>query len=185
MNSPSRFRLVPLPVLAVAFALVLSACSQQGGTQPTVVVDDIPEETPGRGVAAPSFTGELLAGEDLSLESLRGRPVIVNFWATTCAPCIREMPALADTAKNNADEGLVVVGVNYGESVAQIQRFIDAFEIELGFPIMLDSRGEIGRAFKVVVFPTTYFIDRNGVIQYRRLGELEEDHVTEGLARIM
>lgn len=171
--------------LGVALALVLSACSADSSTAPTVVTGAAPAETPGKGVPAPDFAGELLSGGQLGLESLRGSPVIVNFWATTCAPCIREMPALAEAARANANEGLVVIGVNYGETVAMIERFVDAFDVELGFPIMLDDRGEIGRLFKVVVFPTTYFVDRDGVIQYRRLGELEERHLQEGLARIM
>jgi thiol-disulfide isomerase/thioredoxin len=172
-----------LPVLVVVM-LAASACSSGDGSSPTVVTGEA-SEVPGRGVAAPGFEGELLSGGSIGLEELRGQPVIVNFWATTCAPCIREMPALAGTADDHADDGLVVLGVNYGESVAQIERFIDGFEVELGFPIMLDNRGEIGRLFKVVVFPTTYFIDRDGVIQYRRLGELGERHLEEGLARIM
>ena len=174
-----------IAALGIALVVVLSACSNDSSTAPTVMTGAAPSETPGKGVPAPDFAGELLSGGQLGLESLRGSPVIVNFWATTCAPCIREMPALAEAAKVNKDEGLVVIGVNYGETVTMIQRFVDAFDVDLDFPIMLDDRGEIGRLFKVVVFPTTYFVDREGVIQYRRLGELEERHLEEGLARIM
>ena len=178
-----------LALLVLAFVIV-SGCS--GGADPTTTssvatlgLADAPagSNVPiGRGDEAPAFTGELLSGEQLTLESLRGQPVVVNFWLTTCEPCLREMPLLADAAGESED--LVVVGVNYGEPAASVERYVDGFDVDLGFPILLDHDGEIGDSFGILVFPTTYFIDRNGIVQYRRVGELADRHLGEGLSRI-
>jgi thiol-disulfide isomerase/thioredoxin len=167
----------------VAVALVAAACS--GGDDTSETPEPAASEVPGRGIEAPDFAGELLTGEALGLDALVGEPLIVNFWATTCEPCIREMPALAGAAKDHAAEGLKVVGVNFGEPVELINGFLDDFEIDLGFPIMLDPIGEVSRSYKVIFLPTTYFIDRDGTIQYRRIGELGDRHLAEGLSRIM
>ena len=131
------------------------------------------------------FQAELLSGSELTLDSLRGRPVVLNFWLTTCTPCIREMPALADLMRLHEDDDLVVVGINPGESNQVVTDFIANFEVDLDFPIVMDRQSEVRKLYSIAVFPMTYFIDRDGVIQYRRIGELREDHITVGLERIL
>lgn len=168
--------------LLAAAVLVAAGCSggnDDGGASAPG------SDVPARGVSAPEFAGDLLSGGEFDSGSMLGRPLVVNFWATTCEPCIREMPELAGAAADHADQGLIVVGVNLGEPVEMIDRFLDGLEIDLDFPIMLDPLGEVARAYRVVLLPTTYFVDREGTIQYRRIGELGERHLVEGLARIM
>lgn len=161
----------------LVFALGMAACSGESTADSSGNGD-----ATGRGAEAPLFDGEVLSGGVVSLESLRGTPVVVNFWTTTCGPCVREMPALAATARDH--EGLTVIGVNYGEQQDRVQAFIDDFEIEIGYPIVLDKDGAIGRRYGVAVLPMTYFIDADGIVQYRRIGELEDRHIAEGLSRI-
>jgi len=153
-------------------------------TFPPLSATDTGRQALGTGSAAPSFIAGTLDGAPVVFDSLRGRPVIVNFWMTTCEPCIREMPALADAARTGVGDELVVIGVNYREGPAVVVSFIESLETELDFPIALDADGSIANKYGVVVFPTTYFIDGDGVIQYRRFGELHQEHLEVGLERI-
>jgi cytochrome c biogenesis protein CcmG/thiol:disulfide interchange protein DsbE len=137
---------------------------------------------PDAGTRAPGFFGQFLDGTALSTETAAGRPVILNFWLTTCEPCIRELPALAGAAREH--DGLLVIGVNYEEGASAIEAFLDGFEPRPEFPILLDTNGELARAYQVVVFPTTFFIDADGVIRYRRNGEVRSEHLVVGLERI-
>lgn len=176
----------PILALLVVLATLLGSCfADSEATSTTLPQPGLGEggDPIGRGDEAPAFVGELLAGEEVTLDSLNGKPVVVNFWLTTCEPCLREMPLLADLASTEGDE-LAVLGVNFGEGEASVEQYLESFDVDLGFPIVLDRSGEIGSAYGIVVFPTTYFIDRDGVVQYRRIGELADVHLEEGLARI-
>ena len=187
-------------VLALAVAVLSVACeggSDRGETSQSalspVTAAPVPDGLSvgptstglGRGDRAPAFHAQLLSGGELTLESLKGRPVVLNFWLTTCAPCIREMPALAEVISDHQADDLVVVGVNSGESPEVVTEFITGFEVELDFPIVLDREVDLGRLYEIVVFPMTYFIDRDGIVQYRRVGELREEHLEVGLSRII
>lgn len=168
-------------LLTFVVVLGVGACSDGSDATEGAASD---ADTTGRGVVAPMFDGQLLSGGELSLDSLRGRPIVVNFWTTTCVPCVREMPALAGAAREHEAEGLVVIGVNYGESQERVQSFVDEFEVAIEYPIVLDLDGSVGRSYGVAALPMTYFVDSDGVVQYRRIGELEERHLDEGLSRI-
>lgn len=161
--------------VALLFAFALAGCADgSDGAAPV----------PGRGVAAPTFEADLLSGAGLRLDDLIGTPIVLNFWATTCRPCLREMPLLAETAAAHGDGDLVVIGVDSGEDANRIAEFIAGFEVDIGYPIVVDTDWDISRLYRVAALPTTYFIDRDGVIQYRRIGELAELHLNEGLSRI-
>lgn len=174
--------------MAVAFVAV-SACSDSSAGEATAATTADVETAPagarqalGAGDAAPDFHGALLGGGDLDLAALTGRPFVLNFWLTTCEPCIREMPALASVTDDNDD--LVVVGVNFGESSDQINAFLDLFDVDIDFPILLDPDGDVTFSYEVVALPTSYFVDRDGIIRYRRVGELFEEHIEVGVERI-
>ncbi len=108
----------------LTFVVILGVGACSDGTDATEATAS-DADTTGRGVVAPMFDGQLLSGGELSLDSLRGRPIVVNFWTTTCVPCIREMPVLAGAAREHQAEGLVVIGVNYGENQERVQAFVD------------------------------------------------------------
>jgi hypothetical protein len=86
-------------------------------------------------------------------------------------------------ARDHSDDGLIVLAVNMGETEDEILSFLESFD--LGFPIALDSTGDVSRMYGVVGLPMSVFIDGDGVVQYRRIGELREDLIARGLDRIL
>jgi thiol-disulfide isomerase/thioredoxin len=114
-----------------------------------------------------------LNGKQWSLESLRGKVVVVNFWASWCAPCVNELPVLNDLSGRAAADDLVVLGVNYKESADAIARF--AHDHPFRYPILRDKSGEAFKAWTSGVMPTTVLIDRTGRARWRVVGELAPD----------
>jgi peroxiredoxin len=108
----------------------------------------------------PNFTGRTADGQTVSLALLRGKVILLNFWATWCEECRPEMPVFQQLNREFAARGLVVVGVNAREGPEVIRRY--AKELGLTFPLVLDSNGEINQAYGVIGLPTTFFIARDG-----------------------
>ena len=103
-------------------------------------------------------------GAALSLQQLRGKVVLVNFWATWCEPCITEMPSLQRLHDQLSSEGFEVLAVNYQEGPARIKSFIDKLNFTL--PVVRDTDGDVARAWGARVFPANYLVDRAGNIRY-------------------
>ncbi|HET7010343.1 MAG TPA: TlpA disulfide reductase family protein [Anaerolineales bacterium] len=142
--------------------------------------------SPGAGFLAPDFHVETLEGDVLTLSDLRGRPVVVNFWATWCPPCRAEMPALEAAYREHAPEGLEIVGLNATsqDSVSAVGTFVD--ELGLTFPIGLDPTGVVQRLYQIRAFPTTFFIDREGTILEVVIGgPLAEAHLRSILSELL
>jgi len=130
------------------------------------------------GDLAPDFLLERLDGGELRLSDLRGQPVVVNFWATWCVPCRKEMPQLVRAYDRYKDEGLVIVGVNLQEGKDTARPFAEDFGMD--FPIGIDVDGEVGDTYRLLGLPTTFFIDREGVIRSVFTGPfVEKDRGTE------
>jgi cytochrome c biogenesis protein CcmG/thiol:disulfide interchange protein DsbE len=128
----------------------------------TVSQDDRPP-LPEKGFAAPDFTLEMLDGREMTLSNLRGQVILVNFWATWCPPCRKEMPAIQEVYDRYRDQGFVVLAVDLGDGDDQVRRFIE--QMELTFPILMDRDRDVSRHYRILSIPTTYFVDRSGVIQ--------------------
>ncbi len=125
-----------------------------------------------KGQPAPNITGTALDGSTVDLASLRGKPVVINFWASWCGPCQQEMPLLAQKAQEHADSGLQIVGV-LSDDTADNGR---AFETKYGatWPSVIDGNGAIKQAYQVIGRPQSYFVDRNGVLQSIQIGYLTD-----------
>jgi len=134
------------------------------------------------GHPAPDFTLETLDGQTLQLSDLQGQAVVLNFWASWCPPCRAEMPELEQAYVENGDSGLVVLGVNQGEQQAVANDFIQRFA--LTFPIVLDQELVASRHYKVNSLPTTFFIDRNGIIRDQVTGQVNTALLNEKLRSI-
>ena len=136
---------------------------------------------PAVGLAAPDFTLQTLDGGNFQLSAQRGRPVVLNFWATWCGPCQNELPALQKAAEHLGDQ-VVFAAIDQGEAAGVIQPYVD--KLGLTFTIPLDADGQIGVDYNVKGLPTTFFIDRNGVIQSLWMGEMNSVTLAENIALI-
>lgn len=125
--------------------------------------DSIP--APQRGFPAPGFELTTLDGQVISSDHLRGRPLILNFWASWCAPCRAEMPALQTVAEEYHETDLLILAVNatFQDRPADISAFVS--QHGLTFPILLDTEGRVNHLYQVHSLPTTFFIGRDGRIR--------------------
>ncbi|MCC6146849.1 MAG: TlpA family protein disulfide reductase [Anaerolineaceae bacterium] len=139
-------------------------------------------EAPWRGFFAPKFLLLNLENEETSLSELAGAPIIVNFWASWCTPCITEAQALQNVYTNYAPKGLVLLGVNMtqSDSLSDVENFIAVHGIT--FPILLDVEGRVGRLYHVQALPTTFFISKDGRIQDVVVGGPMSDALLESKA---
>ncbi len=118
--------------------------------------------SPQVGFPAPDFSLAGVDGQTRHLADLIGQPVILNFWATWCPPCQAEMPALQALAGDDGNQGITVLGVNQAEGLDQVRGFLQNKGID--FPVVLDTNAAVSQAYRVRSLPTTFFIDREGVI---------------------
>ena len=121
------------------------------------------------GNLAPDFQLNNLDGELVSLSDFRGKPVLINFWATRCTYCRVEMPYLQQVYEEWSDKGLVLLAINIGENSSQVRKFIQ--DNNLSFPVLLDTEESVGEKYNTAVgIPITFFIDEDGIIQDFKLG---------------
>lgn len=124
---------------------------------------------PMTGFLAPDFTLQTTTGDTIQLSSLRGQPVIVNFWATWCPPCRAEMPEIEQVWQDYQGQNLMILGVNQRENAITVERFKQTV-VNMTFPVLLDTTAEIANQYGVVALPTTFFIDAEGQIQDVKIG---------------
>ncbi len=135
------------------------------------------------GDQAYDFTLNDLDGNSVSLGDYAGQPVVVNFWATWCAPCRLEMPELQSAYESYQNEGLVILAVNAQEQGQQVSAFFD--ELGLSFTPLLDSDGQVGRAYGALGLPSTYFIDGAGEVTAVHRGILTGEQIDSYVAEIL
>lgn len=151
------------PVMGVTLALGLAwiwasaapAAATTGGLIPS----------PREGFLAPDFTLELLGGGQVTLSELRGKGVVINLWASWCPPCRAEMPAIQRVYERSKGRGLEVLAVNttYQDSERAALEFTQ--ELGLTFPVPLDRSGTVSRSYQLRALPSTFFVDRDGIIR--------------------
>ena len=122
-----------------------------------------------KGEIPPDFTLKDLEGEEVSLKRFRGKIVLLNFWATWCPPCRKEIPSMIKLYKRYNDKGLEIIGVNLDRmDKSGIEKFSSEYNIT--FPILLDPTGKIATLYGITALPATFILDRNGKIQERVAG---------------
>jgi peroxiredoxin len=165
--------LIPLLGMLAALLMLMSSTSINNSISPTPPpVTQAVSHLAGR--AAPNFELATLDGDSTRLSSMRGRIVFLNFWATWCEPCKRELPAFQSFMNEQPDDGPVILAVNIGDKPAEIQKFLEDNHVS-GIPILLDSKYTVQTAYGADLFPTTFVIDPTGIVRDMHLGEMTVD----------
>jgi cytochrome c biogenesis protein CcmG, thiol:disulfide interchange protein DsbE len=194
--------LVVVNILIAVFALTLFALTQPLGASNTTSPTDfgasfyrISAETQGLeiGQHAPELVGAAdngqqirltdLDGRPLSIASLKGHPVWINFWATWCPPCQKETPDLRAAYEAHRAEGLILIGIDVQEQESGVRDYVTRYG--LTYTIGMDITGAIFRTYRVFGLPTHYFIDRDGIVRDRAFGPLDRAGIDKKLAEIM
>lgn len=173
---------VAIGLIVVGGALIASVFIPRKGGDPASSQPAIPTQTDAGvfdpttaksdlvGKPAPDFTADLLTGEKVTLSSHKGKDVVIlDFWATWCAPCIVSLPLMTDLAAKYADKGVVLYAVNDSEDAADIKEFIA--KRKLTMPVVLDPRGKIVDSFGAKVLPVTVIIDKQGIVRQVHYGK--------------
>ncbi|MDR1586743.1 MAG: TlpA family protein disulfide reductase [Treponema sp.] len=123
------------------------------------------------GIRPIDFELPLLEGGRLKLSDLKGRPVFLNFWATWCGPCRSEMPSMEAVYKRLKDRGFGILAVNIGEDSEDVLPFMKRYK--LSFPVALDTSSDVAVRYGIQAIPTTYIIDKRGLIVSRVVGSID------------
>ncbi|GAB2551128.1 redoxin domain-containing protein [Gracilibacillus alcaliphilus] len=135
------------------------------------------------GNLAPDFTLETMDGERVHLSDYRGKPVLLNFWATWCLPCREEMPDMEQLYQDTDVQVLAVNLTSTENSIRDVEHFVA--EYGLTFPILLDQHSGVSDLYQIRPLPTTYIIDAEGVIQLYVFGPLTYDQMQTEYGKIM
>ena len=154
--------------------LILAAFWIGWSAVPTGATTDGKIPAPMEGFLAPEFELTTLSGDMVSLSDLRGKVVLVNFWASWCPPCRSEMPAMERIYSEYGPDEFVILAVNNSrqDNPTDAERFVS--EKELTFPILLDLDGQVSVLYQVHSLPTSFFVDREGVIREIVIGGMSE-----------
>jgi cytochrome c biogenesis protein CcmG/thiol:disulfide interchange protein DsbE len=135
------------------------------------------------GKPAPTFRlAKLSGGAPVDLQDFKGKPVVMNFWATWCVPCMQEHPTLAAASQQLRDE-VQFLGVVFDDEEQRVLSFVD--ENGSPYPALMDPEGKTAVAFGVQGVPETYFIDRQGLIVSKYVGPLDPDTLARELQKVM
>jgi peroxiredoxin len=132
------------------------------------------------GETAPDFVLKTIGGEEVRLSELRGKPVLLNFWATWCGPCREEMP-LIENRFEQYQTTLVVLGVSE-ESIGEITSYVT--DQGWQFQFLVDGAGKVNNQYRIGAIPATFFIDAEGIIQHIQVGSMSDADIDAGLAKI-
>ena len=134
-------------------------------------------------IPAPDFNLKTLTGDTVKLADLKGKKVFINFWATWCPPCVEEMPAIQQFYEQHGnDENLVILAVNATDlesDIESVQQFVDKNGI--GFPILLDEKGDVSINYEVLTIPTSVILNEEGKVIEQIIGPVSEEMLEEKL----
>ncbi len=148
---------------------------QTSGTQPL-------KESPEEGFLAPDFSLPDLGGKSVTLSDFRGKVVLLNFWATWCPPCRREIPSLKRLYQLRKDREFEIVAVSVDKaSSSKVASFVASYQ--MSFPVLVNPRGDVGQRYWTRAVPTSFLLDKKGVIRWKVVGPREWDGA-ETLAKI-
>ena len=163
-------------VFLAAFALLLIPKGSHAPRGSALTV------APEIGHLAPDFNLPSVNGSHLRLHDYLGKVVLVNFWASWCGPCRREMPALARSYRALSGKGLAVLGIDKQEPASDVRPFIH--DMGTTYPVALDNDGTVAQRYRISPLPVTFVIDRKGVVRDINYGGVDEQYVQRWLDRL-
>jgi thiol-disulfide isomerase/thioredoxin len=179
--------LILTATVLLLFTITTAGCGSDSGTPEARQTGEstdtgIENVGPQVGKTAPGFHYTGTDGESISLSDLRGKAVMLNFWATWCGPCNLEMPLIEKLSEEDRPD-IEMLTVNVGESASKVSEFMS--EKGYSFPVLLDTAGQIGSMYQVRAIPTTFFIDSKGIIRNIKTGAfLDEAELKQSVDEI-
>jgi peroxiredoxin len=178
--SPVLVIFLALPLLGLLVALLMIATEMRNQRSEDGIAQIVDNPASLVNYAAPDFNLPMLDGRQVSLADYRGKTLFLNFWQTTCVPCITEMPEFLDfMADQNPDE-VALLAINVAESPGLVREFFAANDI-IGIPTALDSDSSVRNEYGVLGFPMTFVINAEGVVRFLNIGGLNYDDMEEYL----
>ena len=183
---PTRQRLVPL--LALTGTVALAACTTRSSSESTA------KSTPAGAVAAsraappnylgrmPAFTLKDASGREVSSDEFRGKVLLVDFWATWCAPCRREMPGYEDLYRRYGSRGVMIIGIAMDWDADAVTKF--ARKLGVTYPLLLNG-AQVQQQFGILGLPTTFLVDRTGLIRKKVVGFEYKEVIEAALREIL
>ena len=160
-------------IIILMFCILFSTASHAAWEQPELGYNLSPLAKP---VDAPNFKLEDMDEYEYDFSEYKGKVVLLNFWATWCPPCKREMPSMERLYQKHKDKDFTVLGINQMEDSDRVFAFSGTLDTQPTFNILLDTDSKVSQAYSVRGLPTTYLIDKKGKIRYRAVGGREFDH---------
>jgi thiol-disulfide isomerase/thioredoxin len=142
-----------------------------------------PAPAPIVGSPAPDFTLNNINGKLITLSGLKGKPVLINFWATWCAPCRTEMPAIEAAYQKYGADGFTVLAVDADEALADVTDYVKA--LDLSFEVLMDPGLEVTNLYRVRAFPSSFFVDRDGNISAFQIGAMSDSILADNISKIL
>jgi peroxiredoxin len=168
-----RFTIYNFKSIAFLLLLIAISCSSP----------ESPSTKPQASKPAQDFALKDITGKEVKLSSLKGKAVMVNFWATWCHPCREEIPDLQKSYEENKDKGFIILGVNIKENKSKVSKFVEDYKIT--YPVLLDIDGSVSNEYHVFGVPMSFFIDKNGIIKDSFVGMMTKEDISKRLEAIL
>jgi peroxiredoxin len=163
-------KIVKVILVIMLVGLLITGCTHTQGTEV--------------GNLAPDFQYQNSDGQSTYLSDLRGRPVLINFWQVRCPPCRMEMPYIQQVYNGWSGKGLVFLAINIGESPSLVEEFMQNQGLSL--PVLLDMGGNVAKKYNIQYIPSSFFIDKDGIIQNVKVGPFSSvEEIEEGLSKVI
>lgn len=175
------FLIIPLLGILMALLMVASELTQASAADGLIAAISNPAILVNS--SAPDFTLPRLDSGIVSLEDYRGRILFLNFWQTTCVPCVTELPEFIEFMSEQNPEEVALLAVNFEESAETIRAFLARHNI-VGLPIALDLQSTVRREYGIQGIPVTFVIDAQGTVRYTNIGALTLDDMQAYLERV-
>lgn len=180
MNTKSYKLLIIFAITGLVLALVVAGLLLTQGNAKNEISSKSALETR---EPAPNFTLVLIDGGNFNLSDHKGKPVLINFFASWCLPCRDEMPVLEKIVQQYKQKGVVFLGIAVDDTEEKMKDFIAKYNVT--FPVGLDKTATIQKSFGLYGIPTTYFIDKQGVITYFHSGSVTEELMQHELDKLL